>query len=260
MPFPTVVQQVHFPKISEHLFRCTIWIAGAMVIGTLGYCVVEGWSISEGFYMTMITFSTVGYGEINQLSAVGRIYTSGLIFLSIILMACWTAGITTTYVSGELSGNYREQRIRKMIQKLKGHTIVFGSGIMAESVIDQLDRADKQWVLVDENKEGLAKIRKHFPNAMLIESSPKNELALADANIFSASSVISVLESDFDNLLVAMTVKELSDKIKVYTRSDDPRISSRMLKVGVDHVVCPFQLSGNHIADFVISEKNAELV
>jgi len=255
MRFSRVTRKSRLPLASQRILHWTLGIVGAVVAGTLGYCLIEGWSIADGFYMTMITFSTVGYAETHELSVAGRLYTSGLIFLSIILMACWTAGITTTYVSGELSGRHRQSRTKKMIQKLSGHTIVVGSGIMAQAVIDLLDRAERPWVLIDDDPAGLEKIRQQFPQGLVIDCCPRNELALADANIFAAASVVAVLNIDFDNLLVAMSVKELNPKIRVHARSDDPRIASRMLKFGVDQVVCPFQLSGSHIAESLISRK-----
>lgn len=258
MRFPKIVLSTPIPGISEQLLKCTIWISGAIVVATLGYCIVEGWSVQDSFYMSTITFSTVGYGETRELSSIGRIYTSLLIFVSIILMSCWTAGITTAFVSGELTGKFQVKRTKKMIQKLSNHSIILGAGIMAESIANRLVRNQQPWVLIEEDSDKLAAFGKRFPEGLFLESNPKSELVLADANVFNAANVISILDSDFDNLLVAMSVKELNPKIKVITRSDDPRVSSRMLKAGVDKVICPFQLTGDHIADLLQTGDESE--
>lgn len=231
------------------------WICLVVVIGTIGFSLIEGWSISDSLYMTVITVSTVGYGETNEVSAIGRVFTSTLIFISIVVMTIWTAQITTSFVSGELSGRFARRRIREMIDSLTDHVIIFGSGTMAITCMNQLKREGTDCVIVDDHAEQLKGIRSRHPSALVVESNPKDELALSDANIFAAKYVVATLESDFDNLLILMTVKELDPNIKVIARANDPLVASRMIKTGVDHVICPFQLCGEHIVDLVINDE-----
>ena len=131
MHFPHIVHGGSAPSLVETLFKCFVWICSLVVFGSVGYAFIEGWSISDGFYMTMITMSTVGFGETNELSPIGRMFTTLLIILSIVCMSCWTACITTTFVSGELTGTFSAQRVHNMIKSLKHHTIILVSGGMA---------------------------------------------------------------------------------------------------------------------------------
>jgi voltage-gated potassium channel len=224
--------------------------ASALVLGTLGYVLIEGWSTQDGFYMSVITLATVGYGETQELSGLGRLFTCFLIFFSIICLSCWTACLTSLFVEGDLTGAFQQKRARKMAEGLKGHTIICGSGTMAKTVLEILVRKQVSVVLIDGNSEELKIIRRRYPKVAIIESSAVDELTLSSANVLKAKSVIAALDSDFDNLMIAMTCKDLGTDLKVIARSDDMQVASRMWKIGVEKVICPFQLSGQTAAEF----------
>lgn len=229
----------------------TLWLACVLIVGTLGYGTIEGWSASEGFYMSVITLATVGYGETRELSELGRLFTCILIFFSIVSLSCWTACLTSLFVDQEISGALRQKKAKKMAKNMKNHAIVCGTGIMAQTVIDVLARAKENVVIIDDNASELQKISQRYRNVATIVAAAVDEIALADANILDAKCVVAVLDSDFDNLMIAMTCKDLGTDIKVIARSDDFQVASRMSKIGVDNVICPFQLSGEKAAELV---------
>ncbi len=219
--------------------------------GTGGYCLIEGWPFKDAFYMTVITISTVGYGETQELSEQGRWFTSGLIFCCVIVMTLWTATLTSLIVEGDLSGEYARRRKLKMISKLNGHIIVCGSDPMAQVVVEGLSRKRKQVVVIDDNEEQLDKIRKRFRKVFIIEGKATNELTLSEANILNANYVVAAMESEVDNLLLTIACKELKSGIAVYARSNDMTIANSMRKAGVDEVISPFKICGDRIADIV---------
>ena len=132
-----------------------------------------------------------------------------------------------------------------------GHTVICGSGVMAKTIIEELTRKGVSVAVVDNDHKELEVIRRRYPDIPIIEESAVDEMALFDANILSAKNVVAALPSDFDNLLIAMTCKDLGTDIQVVARTDDLRIAGRMMKVGVDNVICPYQLSGEHAASLI---------
>jgi len=108
--------------------------------------VVQGWSIADGFCVIGITMSTVGYGETHQLSAAGRRFTSGLIFVSLISMTGWTAILTSFIVECGLGGHFQPSRIAGIISTLTGHTIVCGSGLMAKAGLSESPENALMWL------------------------------------------------------------------------------------------------------------------
>ena len=132
------------------------------------------------------------------------------------------------------------------------HTIVCGSGSMAEAVVDRLVRAQIPVVVVDGDSDHIESMRKKFPDVPIVQQNPTNEIALANANLLSATHVAAVTDSEFDNLLISMTCKDLHSNVNVFALSNDTAIASRMLKAGVDEVICPSQLGGDRIAEQIL--------
>lgn len=238
---------------SERWLGTASAVAGTMVMGTLGYCVIEGWPIVDSFYMTVITMSTVGYGEAQELTPIGRCFTTFLIVMCIGAMAMLTASFTSFIVENDLQGNFLRRRMMKSIAKLTGHTIICGSSPMAEAVIDRLMRKRHDVVVIDESAERLEAMRMRWRKLLVIEGKATNELTLANANILEARHVVAALPSEMDNLLVAITCKDMGQHVKVLAESNDCTIANRMRKADVDEVVQAGQIVGNHVADAIIN-------
>lgn len=230
----------------------TFWLIAVLIMGTGGYGIIEGWDLLDGFYMSVITLATVGYGETRELSGAGRVFTCGLIFVSIISLSCWTACLTGLFVDREIAQSWLIRKAKKMANTMKQHTIVCGSSPMAQTVIKLLVNAQEEVVVVDSDVERLNQIQARFPGVVTLPSSAIDEIALADANVVEAKCVVASLDSDFDNLLIAMTCKDLEIDLKVIARSEDVHVASRMSKIGVDSVICPFHISGEHAAKLAL--------
>ncbi len=232
--------------------RVLTTVVGILIIaGTCGYILIEGWSVIDAVYMTVITLSTVGFGEVEELTPHGRLFTSLLITISLISMACWTAGFTSILVSGELSGRFQNQRERKMISAMKDHVIVCGGGVTALTVIARLTAAGKSVVAITNDAHEMDMIRRAAPEVPIVQDDPKSELALADANAISAAHLVAAGESDFDNLLITITGKGLGTGIRVISCAQSTELASRMMKVGADEVICPLIIGGENVADLI---------
>lgn len=231
--------------------KLTYLLIGLLVAGSCGYALIEGWPLADSVYMTVITLSTVGYGETQELSQVGRLFTTILISAAVVLMACWTAGITSAIVSDDLSGAFRKRKELKMISKLFDHTVVCGGGVFAQTVIEKLVRQQKDVVVVTDDPEQVQRIKRLFPNVPVVEEDPTSELAMFDANALSAKYLIAAAESDFDNLLITITGTGLGNEMKVISCAQTGELANRMMKVGADEVICPFVLAGESAVRFV---------
>ena len=114
-------------------------VASLLTMGTAGYVILEGWPVHDGLFMTIITMSTVGYGETHQLTPAGRCFTTLLIFCCIVGMTYWTASLTSFIVEQDLSGSLARRRMLRMISKLKEHVVICGSGPMAQALVGKAD-------------------------------------------------------------------------------------------------------------------------
>ena len=237
----------------RRLLNIMYWVMTLVMLGTIGYHLVEGWSLADSFFMTVITISTVGYGETNTLSEHGRWFTSGLIFTSLVSMTGWTAILTSFIVGCDLGGTFQRRRTAKMIQAMKGHTVVCGGGLMAQVVVERLMRKRAQVVLISEESDWLAEMKKKFRRLEVLEGKPGNELILAQANILNAKHVIAATDSEVDNLLIGITCKDIGPDVCVIAESNDLMIANRMRKSGIDEVISPVQLGGAKVTDLVLA-------
>ena len=222
-----------------------------VILGTCGFVLFESWPVIDSLYMTVITLSTVGYGEIGELSDSGRMFTSLLIGISVISMACWTASITSFLVSDDISGRLKARQDRNMIRKMKRHAIICGGGLLARTVAQELTKRNKQAVLITDDPTEIQYFTALFPNIPIVNSDPKSELALADANCCNADCIIAATDNDYDNLLITITGRGLGEQMKVIACAKTNDLTARMLKIGADDVVCPLILAGEQAANLV---------
>lgn len=237
--------------VSRRFFvMCTVLVL-IVLSGTLGYAWLEGWSVGDGFYMTMITLSTVGYGETNELSSTGRIFTVSLIVACLFTTTCWTAALTSVLIEDDLSGRFSMRRMKRMIDKLQGHTIVCGTGLLAQAVIERLMPKRVDVVLIDSDAKSIELLKRRFRKLMVVEGNATSELTLAQANIANAKTVVAATDSEIDNLLIGITCKDVAASLSVIAQANDPTITNRMRKAGVDEILSPIQLCGERVAQWV---------
>ena len=123
---------------------------------------------------------------------------------------------------------------------------------MAEAVIDRLMKKRRDIVVIDEDPERLEDLRMRWRKLLFVVGKATNELVLADANILTASNVVAALPSEMDNLLVAITCKDMGQQVKVLAQSNDRTIANRMRKANVDQVVQAGQIVGDYVADAIL--------
>lgn len=140
-----------------------------------------------------------------------------------------------------------------MIESLTGHVVVCGTGLTARAVIDRLARKRQTIVVIDDDKEALQELKAQYRRMLYVEGKPTDELRLAEANILAAKHVVIALESEIDNLLVAITCRDLGSDLSIHAECTDTTIANRMRKAGVDDVISPPQLCGEAMSALILS-------
>ncbi|MFM8393870.1 MAG: ion channel, partial [Acidobacteriota bacterium] len=120
-----------------------------LVIGTIGYHIIEGWSLFEGLYMTVITLATIGYGEVRVLSYEGRVFTMVLIMVGVILVGYLISNLTKALIENEIAAALGRRRLYKDISQLDHHFILCGAGRVGARVIDELRKKGVDFVVIE---------------------------------------------------------------------------------------------------------------
>ena len=219
-----------------------------ILFGTLGYRVIEGWSFSDGAYMTIITIFTVGYREIGELSQAGRVFTSILIFAGMAFVTSWAATITSFLVSSDLTHYFRRKRMIDKIKHMQGHTVLCGGGSTGFAVIQELLQKKINVAVIEHNPEVIKRLEYQFPTVALIEGNATAEETLWLANIKAAKNLITCLASDVDNLYVVITARDLNPDLFIVSRAFQDTTAQRILKAGANDIVLPNKIGGQKMA------------
>lgn len=224
-----------------------------LAAGTAGYRVLEGWSLFDSLYMTVITLATVGYGETHPLSPAGRAFTILLIMGGIGVMTYAFTSITSVVVEGELSALFARRRMEKDIAGLSGHYIVCGAGHAGGVICSELHKTGRAFVLIDRDKEQLDRqARRLGRRARFIEGDATQDETLRKAGIERAAGIFAVLATDQDNAFVALTAKGLNPKIRVVSSQKELGVREKLFRSGADNVVNPEYIGGLRMASEMI--------
>jgi len=190
-----------------------------LLVGTIGYRVLEGWPLLDSFYMTLITLSTVGFGEIRELTPEGRIFTSILIMGGIGAFCYLFSLLTEAVVSGQLAEVLEDRKNQRALNKLENHYIVCGFGRVGQRIAGLLVTEGKDFVVVDKNPEKIKNAKeKEF---VYVEGDYRDEETLRKAGITKAKGMFVTGHNTSDNIYVSLLGKSIKPNIRVIIRDDE---------------------------------------
>jgi len=222
-----------------------------VLFGTLGYVFIEEYTLTEGFYMTMITVTTVGFGEVKPLSMAGRGFTALLIIIGFISLAFTGRAVAESFLESVWSGKARLKKMKKEILGLKSHYIICGFGRVGASAVKHFINADADFVIIESNAAACDVLKEK--GYLFIEGDATSETILLDAGIKSASGLIALLDSDPENLFISLTARELNPTLHIIARAGDLTSENKIHRAGADSVVSPFRTAGKQIALAILS-------
>jgi len=217
-----------------------------VALGTTGYILIEDASLLDAFYMTLITLTTVGFGEIVELDAAGRMFTAGLIVTGVTLVAVMVAFLAQAIQEGALGARGRQRRMQRTIDEMKDHYIVCGYGRVGEAVCYQLVEERVDFVVVDRGEHDEEDVRReNFPFEI---GDATQESVLVAAGVQRAKGLVCALPDDPDNVFIALAARSINPDITIVARVSERASAPRLVQAGVNRIVSPYETSGRHMA------------
>lgn len=235
-------------NLRHNLIVVMILLSLLISIGVTGYIFIEGWSWLDALYMTIISFTTVGFKEVGQLGAFGRIFTMFIIIFGMVLIAMLSASVTSIFVRNELLSSRKMKKMKKQISSMKDFTILCGAGDTGLMVIDEFAQAGKSLVVIEDKPEVLEELREHYPDLPVVDGDATKDEILLEANITNATGLIAALSVDADNFFVVVTARALNPNLTIISRSVDPHTENKLYKAGANHVISPNMIGGVRMA------------
>lgn len=237
-------------ELRKRLVLSAALIALIVSFGTIGYMGIEGWNFIDSLYMTIITLTTVGFKEVNDLSLSGRIFTIVLLIVGVGTVF-YTLGIgAKIIVEGELQEVYGRRRLEKKLKDLRDHYIVCGYGRMGKIVARELKHEKLKFVVMEKNEALLDSDEKN--ETLIIQGDATSDDLLKKAGIERAKCLISVLSTDAENLYVVLSARVLKPDLLIVARAGEEGSEQKLLRAGADRVVSPYHIGGLRMAHSVL--------
>jgi len=219
----------------------------SILVGVLGFSLIEEYSLLDSFYMTAITLSTVGYKVLRPLSDAGKLFVSFYILFNVGIFAYIVAYMASYVFEGEFRKEFKKYFNYKEIMKLNNHVIICGYGRNGQRACEELTKQDTPFVVIERSKTVIDE-NIDTKTTYVILGDASREDVLEKANIAKATHIISTLPEDAQNVFIALTAKELRPAITVISRLNNHHAEKKLKKAGVDQVVMPDTLGGRHMA------------
>ncbi|MCC7430719.1 potassium channel protein [bacterium] len=240
-----------------------IWVVLALLITLIsssisGFIFLEGWNFFDAFYMTVITLTTVGFGEVRPLTEQGRLFTSFILVFGLSVFT-YAASIITAYIfEGEFKMFFKEKQLDKRISQLKNHYIVCGFGRIGSQASIELSKAKVPFVVIEQKEESFEKALHN--NFFAIKGSATEDETLLEAGILTAKGIIAALPEDADNVFVTLTARNLNPKLQIVARASHETSQKKLLQAGANSVILPNILGAKKMAHTLLRPGIADFI
>ncbi|MCG6910182.1 MAG: potassium channel protein [Deltaproteobacteria bacterium] len=226
-----------------------IWLL-IVIAGAMGYMVIEGWDLLDALYMTVITYSTVGYGEVHAISKAGEIYTMCLIFLGVGFYLYAAGAVIQFMVEGKIRLIMGRKKLDRDINRLKNHYVICGYGRIGRVLCETLKDAGIAFVAIENDERRLPVM--DADKVLYICGNASDESVLAKAGITHAKGLVAALATDTDNVFLILTAKQLAPRIKIMARASGRSSKIKFEAAGADFIESPYEMGAVRMAQRII--------
>lgn len=245
-----------YSRVKRNLLISLALLVVIFIIGTLGYGILGGprYSWEDCFYMTFITITTIGYGEIVDVTRYeyGRLFTVFIGIAGIGVLGYVLSTVTAFILESDLNVSLRARKMQKRIDKLKGHYIVCGIGLVGTNVAQDLEMTGRPFVIVENDMNNIQRYADTHPGQLYLQGDATDNDVLIAAGVERALGVFAVAHDDSANLVISLSAKQLNAKLRVVARCHDMKNAEKTRRVGADEIVSPDYSGGQRIVSAML--------
>jgi voltage-gated potassium channel len=239
-------------------------IGASFLIGMIGFSLIEHYRPADAFYMTVITVSSGGFGELHQLTPGGRLFVACYILYNLVVVAYLVSVLSTFIFDGELRKLFKMFRTDQEIKRFSGHVIVCGFGRNGRKAYHELHVNGVRVVVVEQDEQLIKRLSEGFSgedydgdgvpggSIMSVIGDATSDTVLLQAGVARASALITALPKDADNVFVALSARALNPRLNIIARASLKTSESKLISAGANSVVMPDEIGGSHMANLVV--------
>ena len=246
-------------KVLKSKLNIAIFLLSILILsGIVGFKIISGFSWIDSIYMTIITITTVGFGEVQPLDSQSKLFTVGLILTSAVTVGYALKVITEYLISKNDINELKQKKMQKTIDNLSGHIIICGYGRNGKQAAKKLKAHNHNFVVIEKSEQIIQKIKGDNLNCIFGDANEDD--ILINAGIDRASCLISALPNDSENVFVVLSARQINPNIRIISRASDETSYSKLKLAGANNVILPDQIGGNHMASLVVVPDLLEFV
>lgn len=227
-------------------------------IGTAGYIILEDLTIIDAVYMTVITLSTVGFGEVRELSQLGRLFTMILIIGGVGATGFLISILVEFAMSDQWRMYMKHRRLVSMLKELSGHVIVCGFGRVGRSVAEELKEEGIPFIVIDKDPDRIAHAESH--GFLSLEGNAAQEELLLEAGIQRARAAVVSVNSDAENVFIILTARNLNPDLFIVARANYEDSEPKLLRAGANRTIQPYSISGKRMVTMLMRPNVADFL
>ncbi|WP_299338064.1 TrkA family potassium uptake protein [uncultured Psychroserpens sp.] len=234
----------------EKIYTAVILLVVLLIIGVVGFRLISDYSWIDALYMTVITVTTVGFGEVHPLDDTSKIFTVFLILTSVVILG-YAIKVITEYILSK--NDFEELKLKKMQKKIDSfndHIIICGYGRNGKQAAKKLNAYNKPFVVIEKSKELIDKYEDE--DISFVHGNANEDEILIQAGIERASTLISALPNDADNLFVVLSARQINGKMSIISRASQETSYQKLKLAGANNVILPDRIGGDHMASLVV--------
>ncbi|MCO4794144.1 MAG: potassium channel protein [Bacteriovoracaceae bacterium] len=205
-------------------------------------------------FMTAITLSTVGYGDVLNVenNPAAAMYTMILMLVGMGIVLYSVSTVTAFFVEGKVGKLLSIQSMRRRARKMNDHYIICGAGKTGVHVIREMIENEKDYIVIENDEEKIAELKKDFTDILVIQGDATSDETLELVNLSGAKGMVATLENDKDNLFLCITARMLNPNLEIVSKAIEFGIVNKLKRAGADYVVCPNFIGGMRIASEIL--------
>ena len=232
------------------MYTALLLLFSLLCLGIIGYIIIAGFSFVDAVYMTVITITTVGFGEVAPLTVEAKLFTILLILASVVIVGYALTVITETILSRNNLEELKQKKMQKQIDGFSNHIIICGYGRNGKQAANKLLAYKKPFVIIEQNKETIDKFQSD--TIRFVEGNANEDEILMQAGIGRAKTLITALPDDADNLFVVLSARQINKGLHIVSRASRETSYKKLKLAGADNVIMPDRIGGDHMASLVV--------
>ncbi|MGH2789005.1 MAG: potassium channel family protein [Actinomycetota bacterium] len=221
-------------------------LAVVLAVGIGGFVFLEGWSVVDSIYMTLMVLTTVGMREVRPLDTSGKVLAISLMVMGVTLVLLTLSLAGRSIAEGGLGERGRRRRMQRQIDDMRDHYIICAYGRVGRTVARELESEGARFVVIDKDEDLQDQMLRD--GVLYLNGDPTSEPILKAAGIDRAKGLICAVDDDADNVYIALAARSVNPQLFIVARAAAETSADRLYRAGADRVISPYVSSGRHMA------------